>query len=146
MIAIMITKIIIMMIIDNNDKKKTSKGRITSVFFSWAKQSSCNADSAKPNGKRIKKTIKNSEIQDFITLSENIKEFYTNHNIEDNNIILGDFNFCHRVIDRNVTLHRYDKIWCQPWENFCSDMNLVDPYRLQYPKRRLLFRIKSRKK
>ena len=79
-------------------------------------------------------------------VSENIKEFYTNHNIEDNNIILGDFNFCHRVIDRNVSLHRNDKIWCEPWGNFYSDMNLVDPYRLQYPKRRLLFRIKSRKK
>ena len=58
------------------------------------------------------------------------------HGINDNNIILGDFNFVENDIDKGKKMDNKDKMICPIWENFKFKNAIVDPYRVRYPKRR----------
>ena len=54
-----------------------------------------------------------------------------------NNIILGDFNFIDHEKDKLNGLNRTDKAACQIWQPLLAEIDMVDPYREQNPKRRI---------
>ena len=54
-----------------------------------------------------------------------------------NNLIVGDFNFINHEKDKVKGLNNKDKLACQIWEPFLAEMDMVDPYREQNPKRRI---------
>ena len=60
-----------------------------------------------------------------------------NENFVDNHIIVGDFNFIHHEKDKKNGLTSKDRQLNQIWEPFLSEMDMVDPYREQNPKRRV---------
>ena len=59
------------------------------------------------------------------------------HKIDNNNIILGDFNFADKDIDKGKKMDNKDKMIYPHWERFKSQNSLVDPYRMQYPKKKI---------
>ena len=68
---------------------------------------------------------------------ENIKCMSEKTTWEEKNIIIGDFNFCSHDCDRHRDFYCYDKLWDKPWQNFCSELDLVDPFRIQYPRKKV---------
>ena len=70
-------------------------------------------------------------------VKRNIEAFSKKIDCEKTNIIIGDFNFCSHDSDRQRDFHTYDRMWKKPWEDFCAQMDLVDPYRIQFPKRKV---------
>ena len=54
-----------------------------------------------------------------------------------NNMILGDFNFIDHEKDKINGLNSTDKSVCKIWQPFIAEMDMVDPYREQNPKRRI---------
>ena len=54
-----------------------------------------------------------------------------------NNMILGDFNFIDNEKDKVSGLNNTDKLLCKTWYPFLAEMDMVDPYREQNPKRRI---------
>ena len=70
---------------------------------------------------------------DITKILENFNEL---HNMADNNIILGDFNFVDTDIDKQKNMRDKDKMINSFWENFKSETGIVDPYRTQYPKKK----------
>ena len=55
----------------------------------------------------------------------------------ENNMILGDFNFIEHEKDKAIGLNSTDKMICKIWQPFTSELDIVDPFREQNPKRRL---------
>ena len=64
-----------------------------------------------------------------------IQKFHQTHKINDNNIIIGDFNFADNNIDKGKQMDSKDKVIYPHWEKFKSDNAIIDPYRIQYPKK-----------
>ena len=58
------------------------------------------------------------------------------HDINSNNMILGDFNFVDNDIDKGKGMDARDKIIYTKWELFKSQNAIIDPYRMQYPKKK----------
>ena len=62
------------------------------------------------------------------------------HNISDNNIILGDFNFVESDLDRTNQSrsgkNQMDNTLSKPWSDFTEKTGLLDPFRVRNPKRR----------
>ena len=54
-----------------------------------------------------------------------------------NNMILGDFNFIDHEKDKVNGLNSADKLAGRIWQPFIEEMDMVDPYREQNPKRRI---------
>ena len=59
--------------------------------------------------------------------------FNKNHNVSENNIILGDFNFCDGDIDRTSGITKGDKIYAKPWAGLLNNLVMYDPYRKHFP-------------
>ena len=73
--------------------------------------------------KKIKK-------DDIITV---IEHFNNLHDINDFNLILGDFNFVELDIDKGKNMDHRDKLLSRIWNDVKSKNGLTDPYRIQYP-------------
>ena len=62
------------------------------------------------------------------------------HDIMDNNIILGDFNFVENDLDRTNRSrsgkNQMDNTLSKPWSDFTEKTGLSDPFRMRNPKRR----------
>ena len=54
-----------------------------------------------------------------------------------NNMILGDFNFIDHEKDKANGLNSADKLACKLWKPFIEEMDMLDPYREQNPKRKI---------
>ena len=54
-----------------------------------------------------------------------------------NNMILGDFNFIDHEKDKINGLNNVDKLACKIWQIILSEVDMIDPYREQNPKRRI---------
>ena len=52
-------------------------------------------------------------------------------------MFLGDFNFIEHEKDKLNGLNSTDKAACQIWQPFLAEIDMVDPYREQNPKRRI---------
>ena len=77
---------------------------------------------------------------------ENIVKKLRNENQDHpNNIIVGDFNFTDNEKDKIKGLNNTDKLICKTWYPFLAEMDLVDPYREQNPKRRIWSFLGTRK-
>ena len=63
------------------------------------------------------------------------------HNVSDNNIILGDFNFVDNDLDRTNRNHpgmnQRDNNFSRVWTQFINEMDLSDPFRIRNPKKRM---------
>ena len=59
------------------------------------------------------------------------------HDINENNMILGDFNFVENDIDKGKNMDGRDKMIYPLWQNFRSKNAIIDPYRSQYPRRKV---------
>ena len=55
----------------------------------------------------------------------------------ENEILLGDFNFIDNENDKANGLNSTDRQVCKTWLHFLAESNLVDPFRAQTPTRRL---------
>ena len=51
-------------------------------------------------------------------VSQNISLLQSKHSIEHENIILGDFNFCEQILDRQTILHPYDNLLAHIGKDF----------------------------
>ena len=71
---------------------------------------------------------------DTIKFLDNFNDIHT---IEDNNMILGDFNFADKHIDKGAKMSSTDKMIDQIWEKIKSQNGIIDPYRMQYPNKKL---------
>ena len=69
-----------------------------------------------------------------LTILENFK---TIHQINDNNLIIGDFNFVENHRDKGKGMSHSDKVINLFWETFTSDIGIIDPFRVQCPKKKL---------
>jgi len=54
-----------------------------------------------------------------------------------NNLILGDFNFVDNDLDKGKGMDQKDKAVDSYWNNFKDKRNLVDPFRIKYPRKKL---------
>ena len=59
--------------------------------------------------------------------------FFNLHSRSDNNIILGDFNFCDNVLDKGKGMDSHDVKFCRYWDNFKDRVHITDPYREKFP-------------
>ena len=56
---------------------------------------------------------------------------------QQNNIILGDFNFIDNEKDKASGLNNTDKQICNIWYPFLAEVDMIDPFREQNPNRRI---------
>ena len=80
-------------------------------------------------------TNKNLNAQLMTNIVHNLR--LPNENDIDNYIIVGDFNFIDHEKDKKNGLTSKDKQLNQIWEPFLNEMDMVDPFREQNPKRRV---------
>ena len=66
-----------------------------------------------------------------------VKTFSQVHDVSQNNIITGDFNFADKEVDKGKGMSVRDKMMNAPWEECKSETAMVDPFRVQSPKRRI---------
>ena len=59
------------------------------------------------------------------------------HDSQENNIILGDFNFVDLDVDKGKKMNGKDKMIKPIWDQFLAKSAMVDPFRMQYPTRKL---------
>ena len=62
-----------------------------------------------------------------------IQNFFNLHSKNENNIILGDFNFIDNMLDKTKGLDGHDKMIGRYWNDFKSKTRVSDPYREQHP-------------
>ena len=53
------------------------------------------------------------------------------------NIIIGDFNFADKDIDKGRSMSYRDQLMTSTWEEFISAVAMVDPFRVHHPQRRV---------
>ena len=70
-------------------------------------------------------------------ISAVIEKFSPLHDHPENNIILGDFNFVDFDIDKGKKMSSKDQIIKPLWDNFLSEKNILDPFRVQCPRKKL---------
>ena len=66
-----------------------------------------------------------------------VKKFSQVHDVSQNNVIIGDFNFADKDVDKGKGMSNRDKMMNSSWEEFKSVTAMVDPFRVQSPKRRV---------
>ena len=66
-----------------------------------------------------------------------IIQYFDTHNIDNNNMILGDLNFIDNDLDKGMKMDNRDRIIYPAWEQFKSKNAIVDPFRTQYPKKKM---------
>ena len=59
------------------------------------------------------------------------------HHINDRNLIIGDFNFIDNDLDKGKNMDSKDKMIYPRWEQFKSEKAIIDPFRTQYPKKKI---------
>ena len=74
--------------------------------------------------------LKNIHKTDLYILIQN---FYQLHTRNDNNIILGDFNFVDNNLDKGKGMTSHDKKISDIWEAFKRKICIVDPFREHFP-------------
>ena len=65
-----------------------------------------------------------------------IDYFSSVHSVDENNIIMGDFNFVDLDIDKGKGMDGKDKTITSLWEIFKSNSAILDPYRVHCPRRK----------
>ena len=70
-------------------------------------------------------------------MEEICNNFKTIHNIQNNNIIIGDFNFADHNLDKGKGRNGKDRSFTAYWDTFKKDCNMTDPYRKKFPKRKI---------
>ena len=65
-----------------------------------------------------------------------IDNFNSIHDINNNNMIIGDFNFADNDLDKGKKMDNRDKMIYPLWERFKSKNAIVDPFRMQYPRKK----------
>ena len=63
-----------------------------------------------------------------------VKNFSQVHDVSQNNIITGDFNFADNEVDKEKGMSQRDNMVNSPWREFQSEAAIVDPFRIQCPK------------
>ena len=66
-----------------------------------------------------------------------VENFSQVHDISQNNIIIGDFNFADKCVDKGKGMSNRDKMMNSVWEGFLPGTAMVDPFRVHSPKRRI---------
>ena len=75
--------------------------------------------------------LNKEKAENFVNLIRNsIKE-------NDKNIILGDFNFIDHHQDKGNGLNSTDKMMCSFWIPLLAELDMTDPFRAQYPKKKV---------
>ena len=64
-------------------------------------------------------------------------QFSTIHNSDENNYIIGDFNFVENDVDKGNGMRRRDKSITKQWQEFTTNADIVDPYRIQCPRKKI---------
>ena len=82
-------------------------------------------------------TGKNASQEKMTQMTEYLTKY---HNVTDNNIILGDFNFVENDLDRTNQSksgkNQTDITLSKPWSDFTQRTGLSDPFRVRNPRRR----------
>ena len=69
---------------------------------------------------------------------EKIVDFFNSaHEITDNNIIIGDFNFVEHDVDKGKNMDGRDKMVSSIWKGFGQAKAITDPFRTQFPRKKL---------
>ena len=63
-----------------------------------------------------------------------VKTFSQVHDVSQNNILIGDFNFADNGVDKGKGMSNRDKMMNSSWEQFKSETAMVDPFCVQSPK------------
>ena len=66
-----------------------------------------------------------------------VRKLRKNEDIQENYMILGDFNFIDHQKDKKNGLSQKDRQICKIWVPFIEEMDMVDPFREQNPNRKL---------
>ena len=66
-----------------------------------------------------------------------VQAFSQVHDVSQNNIIIGDFNFADNDIEKGKGMDHRDHMMTSIWEGFTSALAIRDPFRTHYPKRRI---------
>ncbi len=74
--------------------------------------------------------MRKGEIEDFMS------ELGTVITSDQNNLLMGDFNFVDSELDRGKNMGKKDKIVTSTFEHLKSAVGIVDPFRVQYPKKK----------
>ena len=77
------------------------------------------------------KTINKTQIVNIV------KPFSQVHDVSQNNILIGDFNFADNDVDKRKGMSDRDKMMNSSWEQFKSETAMVDPFHVQSPKQRI---------
>ena len=75
--------------------------------------------------------LSKEKVQNYINKLREVKQEHAN------NIILGDFNFIDHEKDKAKGLNNLDKMATNLWMPFLVEMDMVDPFREQNPKRKV---------
>ena len=74
---------------------------------------------------------------DKTEITDTIAKFDTIHGPSDNNILIGDFNFAEFDIDKGKGMDSRDKFIKPLWDEFLSTSAIIDPFRVQCPRKRI---------
>ena len=66
-----------------------------------------------------------------------VKTFSWVHDVSQNNILIGDFNFADIDVDKGKGMSDRDEMMNSTRDEFKSEEDMVDPFRVQSPKRRI---------
>ena len=80
--------------------------------------------------------IQNTDITK-VQFTELLVYLKNHHAQSQNNILLGDFNFCDNDLDRTRGLSKNDKSIQYMWMEFLSHLSISDPFREQFPTKKM---------
>ena len=66
-----------------------------------------------------------------------VQHFSQVHDVSQNNVIIGGFNFAEAGVDKGKGMSAGDTMMHSVWEGFTSETAMVDPFRVHSPKRRI---------
>ena len=75
-----------------------------------------------------------------------VKRFSQVHDISQNNIIIGDFNFADNEVDEGKGMSQRDNMMNSQWVEFKSRAAIVDPFRIQCHKNEFILLFTMRRK
>ena len=64
-----------------------------------------------------------------------VQAFSQVHDVSQNHIIIGDFNFADNDMEKGKGMDYRDHVMRSIWEGFTSAMSLRDPFHTHYPKK-----------
>ena len=78
--------------------------------------------------------LKNINKTQMVNIVKNLSQV---HDISQNNIIIGDFNFADNEVDKEKGMCPRDNMMNSPWLEFKSEATIIDPFCIQCPKKRI---------